>query len=88
MTTSVSNLNNKQSSHKICDYKRVKDCMISTYLEKSNNEASKLHDDLNCSRRALSFYNRENKTKILMLVLVIIIVILLCLVTVFFSRRR
>ena len=92
MTTSVStsqptqpNTNNKQ---KTCDYERVKDCMVSTYLEKSNNEASKLNKELNCARRALSFYNRENKTKILMLTLVIIIVILLCLVTVFFSRRR
>mgnify|MGYP006206326543 CR=1 FL=1 len=67
---------------------RIKDCMVSTYLEKSQNEANKLNKDLNCARRALSFYNRENKTKILMLALVIILVIVLCLITVFFSRRR
>mgnify|MGYP005655349655 CR=1 FL=1 len=95
MTTSVStsqptqpNSNNKHSSQKTCDYERVKDCMVSTYLEKSNNEASKLNEELNCARRALSFYNRENKTKILMLALVIIMVGVMCLVTVFFSKRR
>ena len=95
MTTSVStsqstqpNSNTKQTTQKTCDYERVKDCMVSTYLEKSNNEANKLNEELNCARRALSFYNKENKTKILMLALVIILVIVLCLITVFFSRRR
>ena len=67
---------------------RVKKCMISTYLEQSDYKAVKLNDELNYARRTLSFYNRENKTKILMLALVIIMVGGMCLVTVFFFRRR
>ena len=67
---------------------RIQDCMVSTYLKQSQNEGNKLNEELNCARRALTFYNRENKTKILMLVLVIILVIVLCLITVFFSRKH
>ena len=67
---------------------RVKNCLVSTYLERTDYNARKLNEELNCSRRALTFYNRENKTKILMLILVIIMVGLMCLVTVFFYGKR
>ena len=37
-------------------------------IKHSQNEANKLNEELNCARRALTYYNKENNTKILMLV--------------------